>query len=151
MEITDQNSETRKFECALRANHGQNHKVIFSSNDSLHSHGFQSMWAVVMCYQVAKECMISHFKITHLPSTPFQRTFRFRLLLFFSGVIQESVFQYLHCLSSYLHPKQHFNLCTFYTITLMKCSKCLAYILWWQRFVSPGVSQIEQATEACTG
>ena len=39
------------------------------------------MWAVLMCYQVAEESMASHFKIIHLPSTPFQRTFRFRLLL----------------------------------------------------------------------
>lgn len=39
------------------------------------------MWAVLICYQVAEESTVSHFQITHLPSTPFQRTFRFNLLL----------------------------------------------------------------------
>lgn len=38
----------------------------------------------------------------------------------------------------------------FCTRTLTEVSKCLAYILWWQGFVSLCVSQIEQANEART-
>lgn len=69
---------------------------------------------------------------------------------FCSFLLCYSVFQHLHCLSSYLQPT--FHPLYFCTKILVMVSKCLAYILWWQRFVSPWVSQIvEQATEASTG
>lgn len=110
---------------------------------------FYSMWAVLMCYRVAEESMVSHFKITHLPSTPFQRTFRFRLLLLppcYAGIrVPVFTLSFNQLTSKVLLQPLYFCI-----RTLMKFSNCSVYVLWRQGSVSLHVSQIEQASEAHT-